>query len=302
MIADAGVVMDSGGAADAGVVADGGGDASASPDAFTDAGNSGVDSGGIGSDAAPPPGGRGEIVVTQFATTADLRRASHTLAVRMTSFAKAGALCTQATDGPCAFLGCDADSSTVAEEHAGPIAVVAAQTNLRADPNASTGLYATVADSGRLWNANENVTATSTGAAVPALSLQTVSPALLTVTQPAFLGPRSRIQVDRSVDLSVAWSTGGGGMGDPVAVLARSVTGPTGTRRESLVCRFARGAGSGTIPSQALLRLTAGAGTLSIFSGRSASQTVGPWEVQLEARSIGNTAVGVTTSLPADYQ
>jgi hypothetical protein len=107
---------------------------------------------------------------------------------------------------------------------------------------------------GKFYNAGDAVSVSGTsGSDLPAFSATVVSPNDIVVTSPASACASGACpDVDRSTALTLTWTAGGAG-----TVAADFRTAPD-TSESALTCTFDAVAGTGTIPSAALMKLDVG--------------------------------------------
>jgi hypothetical protein len=206
----------------------------------------------------------------------------------------AGAHCSSSTVGACTVQSCapsDGGVSSGAQDSAGTLTLTGTDAGTLT-LNFDAG-YPNVVALIALWAGGETLTASATGATVPAFSGKTVlAPNPVTVTTPACnLG--SCGTVDRSADFTLSWT--GGAATNVVATLSSTKSGATGT---VITCTFT--SSPGTVPTAALMQLGKSSdGYLDAFSVsaiNSTNFTAGSYAVTLRAVSSTNAGGSITTS------
>lgn len=175
------------------------------------------------------------------------------------------------TIGPCDVVSCSFTSTGPVT--AGAITVTGAQQpiTLATDPDSVYELFQSPTP---LYAGGEQITFSADGDEVPGFDVSVTAPHEVHITAPA--EPAAVLTVTRSRDLNLTWT--GGNTGQVQVVLY----GP-GQGADSLFCRFAANAGTGTIPMAALSMLGAGQGSFAMSTISLAEVEAGDWLVQASA-------------------
>jgi len=222
--------------------------------------------------------------------------------------AGAGPECSQKTEGGCTLFACpsntSADAGTPAQATTGKLTVSIGTTELALTPSAMLGGSPFADHMGPFWTAaGVSVSATATGAEVPAFMLHTESPAPITVTQPTFSGQTQPLIIDTSTALAVAWT--GGAAGESVNVF---LAGPFDAAAfVEMTCAFPAETGEASIPASLLAMMPKGSnGRADVNVSKSASTVAGNWQIKLAAQSDGvsteNTTDGTSSSDRVELQ
>ncbi|MBX3250925.1 MAG: hypothetical protein KF901_27350 [Myxococcales bacterium] len=241
-------------------------------------------------DAGPSIVGFGSVVVMS-------QPGSHSVSASF--FRAAASACTTTTMGPCRVTTCPppmmVEDAGMPEDagvppaapHTGTItfggAIIPA---IDLVPN-EDGTYPVIAGATALWTESSPVMITSTGDAVPRLSLNLTSTEVVTVTGP------TEAATPMASDLTIDWS--GVSPGDVVVSLI--AFGRVSDVNPTAECRFAPGAGGGDVPAGVLAALGAG-NTLFTVRSESRNQMVRDgWEVDVALRTSAEFQASVPATL-----
>ncbi len=175
------------------------------------------------------------------------------------------------TIGPCDVVACSFTST--GPVNAGAITVTGTRQPITL-ATGRDGTYDLFQATAPLYAGGETITFDAAGADVPAFEVDIMAPHEVHITAPA--EPATVLTINRSRDLNVTWSGGNAGR------LQIVLYGP-GQGAESLFCRFAANAGTGTIPMAALAMLGAGQGSFAMATIDLAEVSAGDWLVQASA-------------------
>ncbi|HUS27420.1 MAG TPA: hypothetical protein VMZ53_02895 [Kofleriaceae bacterium] len=199
--------------------------------------------------------------------------------------------CTSQTVGPCIVSQCSGPFPMQTLASGGTVTVMGVGTTATLTPGFGN-MYQPV-NTGASFAGGETITMQGTGADTPAFSFTLLAPARAAITTPAKPSGTDALVIDRSHDLSVAWTGGGTSEID-------FVFGSPGL--VNMNCAFPASAGSATIPTAALQMLSAGSGSFSASTEVIKSVDVGAWRFYGEAFftvvwSIDESNGSVTTTL-----
>ncbi len=185
-------------------------------------------------------------------------------------FFTAGAACTtMQTIGPCAVRNCGTAQPQGAQS-AGTITITGATKPLSLVPGTDKQ-YVQQTSMTSLFNGGEMITFAAAGADVPAFTVSLTTPTKATITAPAKPAAGSLLAINRAQDYSVSWS--GGGSGQVQIFLAGAGGQP------SLFCKFPASAGTGKVPTAALMTMGAGSGSFAMAAISETSKTSGDWGI-----------------------
>ncbi len=185
-------------------------------------------------------------------------------------FYTAPATCTtMQTIGPCTVRSCPAGSSQGAFS-AGTISISGAAKPLSLVPGADK-VYTPQTSTTPLFAGGETITFAATGADVPAFTLSVTAPTKGTITAPAKPAAGALLGITRAQDFSVSWNGGGSG------TIQVFLTGPG--NQPALFCTYPASAGSGKVPTAALMTMAAGMGSFAMSTISEAQSTAGDWAV-----------------------
>jgi hypothetical protein len=202
--------------------------------------------------------------------------------------------CTAQTFGACTAYTCDT-GLTISQPppvSAGTVEVSAGAKAITIQP-ATNGTYP---NSGSLpvplWGDGDVVTFSATGDVAPAFSRSVWAPGPVTITAPSTPPSGSRGTIDRTKDLAVAWTNGGGALLD----LELEVSPPFATLSYEMHCRWPSAVGSGVVPSAALAWIPAKTTIARLSSSLTSIEplTVGDYCVDLETLQDDLAPSGVT--------
>ena len=183
--------------------------------------------------------------------------------------------CTNVTTiGPCDVLDCVMGTEQTPHS-AGAVTVTGPSTHITLEPGANEE-YAVEQAQGTLFNGGDSLTIAAAGADVPAFSRTISTPSKSTIRSPP-QPSTPYLPITRSAGLVVRWT----GAATGTQFVSLSDGGFSVTRY--LSCRFDAGAGTGTIPPDALMLLQTAAGNFSMATITEDSVDVGDWHVSLEA-------------------
>src|SRR5688500_11276156 len=177
--------------------------------------------------------------------------------------------------GPCEVMMCPAGMQPPPDASAGMITITGGVMPITLTPNADKSYTALTSQTAPLFSGGASVMLSAAGADVPAFSASLTMPAKATITSPVEPPSSSPyLIVNRAQDFTVRWSGGGGtfqiGMYSP-------------TTWPALVCKFPASAGSGTIPSSALMMLPAGMGSFAMATIADGDKVAGDYAVDISA-------------------
>lgn len=189
-------------------------------------------------------------------------------------FYASGAFCTNmARVESCDFAMCV--TTPPAAVSAGAITITGAAQPIMLMP-AADKTYNTYMVATPLFAGGETITFAAAGGDVPAFDKTITAPTKTTITAPAEPPSSSPyLAIARASDFTVSWT--GGGSGQVQIVLSS----PQGDLR--LFCRFDASAGTGKVPSGALLKLPSGTGSFAMASIAQTVHEAGDWAVDVSA-------------------
>jgi len=182
---------------------------------------------------------------------------------------------------PCVVIRCGAPQAT--HPSAGTIMVAGAAAPVALVPDAGGNYPPYTSETGALFAPGARLSVSAAGDDVPAFSISTIAPSVVTVTQPA-LG--ASLVVDRTVDLSFGWT---GAMSGNVRI-ELSVGGAAA--REALVCVATATEGHVGMPPSGLAMLPAGSGRYEVRVETDDTIGAGTWTVTFTAALVGLSATG----------
>lgn len=180
--------------------------------------------------------------------------------------------CTEQRFGDCRVIACPTTSWTPTYVSGGTITVMGLSAPITLVPRVDKTYEPFSSDGHMLFAGGETVTIKGTGADVPAFTLSVTLPSRPSITSPTKPAGNGALTINRAQDFSVAWSGGTG-------KLYAFVGNPAGAAGGTLYCEFDAAAGTGTIPSGALARLSPGMGSFGAYSYVRTSVDVADWRV-----------------------
>lgn len=186
-------------------------------------------------------------------------------------FFTAGSACTtMQTIGPCAVRNCSTAPPQGAQS-AGAITITGATKPLSLVPGTDK-VYAQQTSTTSLFTGGETIMFVAAGGDVPAFTVSLATPTKATITAPTKPAAGSLLAINRGQDYSVSWTGGGGGQ---VQVFLSGAGG-----QPSLFCKFAASAGSGKVPTAALMTMSAGMGSFAMAAISEAQKIAGAWGIE----------------------
>ena len=197
--------------------------------------------------------------------------------------------------GPCEVMMCPAGTAPPPDASAGTITITGGVMPITLTPNADKSYTAITSQTAALFTGGASVMFSAAGADVPAFSTSLTMPAKATITSPVEPPSSSPyLIVNRAQDFTVRWSGGGGTF--QIGLYSPTTTWP------ALMCKFPASAGSGTIPSSALMMLAAGMGSFSMSTIADADKTAGDYAVDVSAYFNAVWADNSIVSGPTTFQ
>ena len=284
-----------------------GDDPSADGGSSGNGGSSGASSSGGGSSGTVEAKG-GTISLTQTVTPIegqpDFVSSTASASFYQGSFAIGGTTdtrCTTSEEGSCRVTACDLggpapdagpteDAGAILTPHAGEITIGA--TPITLTPT-SDGVYATKTLTEKIWD-TADFSVKAAGATVPAFEKLLQVPASITLTAPVLPDAPAKAEIDRSADLALTWTGGGGGVVTASAITSL-LEGTTLKKSATVSCTYPANAGTGTIPAAALGKLLVGDGSFVATSASQEQLDVDGWKITIQAVPGGSGKSGLVT-------